>query len=164
VNDAQQVDDPERPGARPGPPSRLQVQADLRIDVDGVPARLTAEGDRLTLRSSRPERVWAAAPALAGRVAGPRWVGRAADVLAGAGLTVDVVGPQGVVVSLGDGAGSRLGRAVTGSSAVRPGAPAAVVGSAWRWVRLVTRPAAATAGLVVLVALVGVLVRRRGRA
>ncbi len=164
MNDPQQVNDPDHPGSRSGPPSRLQVQADLRIDVDGVPARLTAEGDRLTLQSSRPERAWAAAPALVGRAAGPRWVGRAADVLADAGLTVDVVGPQGVVVSLGDGVGSRLGRAVTGSSAVRPGAPAAVVGSAWRWARLVARPATATAGVVVLAALVGVLARRRGRA
>lgn len=50
-----------------------------------------------------------------------------ADQLADAGLVMEVVGPQGRVATVGSGASSRLGRLLTGSSAVAPGDREAVV-------------------------------------
>ena len=48
-------------------------------------------------------------------------MGRAATALREAGLRVDVRGPDGVLVQLGKGTESTLGRIVTGSSAVQFG-------------------------------------------
>lgn len=125
----------EGPGRRAGQGDRLHVQADLSLDIDGVTARLTGDGGLLTLRTSHPERVWASALGASLPMGGaddPRSVGRIADALADAGLRVDVVGPQGVVVSLGAGVDSRAGRIAAGSAAVGPGSPKAVALTLWR--------------------------------
>lgn len=110
----------------------LSVQADLTIDVDGDTAHLTSDGAALTLTSSHPERVWAsivgaALPVGVGAIDGPRAVARIADQLVDAGLTLEVTGPRGTVADLGFGVRSRVGRVVTGSSSVRPGAPVALL-------------------------------------
>ena len=119
------------------PFGRLDVEADLQMDVDGTRAYLHGRGSQLTLSSSHPERVWAAAVASvlpAGLVVagGPRAVGRIADQLSAHGVRLDVTGPQGVLASLGAGVSSPLGLVATGSRAVRPGRPVALTSLAWR--------------------------------
>ena len=101
----------------------LSVSADLRIESDGQRAHLVGDGGSLILHTDQPLQFWssinhAALPSGVGRVSGPRALGRVAGALDDAGITLDVTGPDGVLVRLGDGAGSRLGRLVTGSSAV----------------------------------------------
>jgi hypothetical protein len=144
---------------------RLDVEADLTLDVDGVTARLHGRGGRLVLSGDHPERVWAAAvsallPAGLVLVDGPRGIAGVARALAGIGIRLDVEGPHGVVASLGAGVGSRVGQALTGSDAVRPGAPLAVLALAWQ-----ARRRAVVTGLVGIgaVALFGVAVGRRRR-
>lgn len=56
----------------------------------------------------------------------PADVGRAADLLAAGGITVRVIGPDGLAATIGAGASSRVGKLVTGSSAVGPMPLAAV--------------------------------------
>ena len=106
-------------------PAALSVDADLDIDVDGHSARLEGDGQRLVLRSDHPELLWssllnASLPDQVGNVSGPRSIGRAASQLADVGVHLDVEGPHGTVVSIGDGENSRIGRLVTGSAAVQP--------------------------------------------
>ena len=112
--------------------STLRVEADLDIQVAGTSAHLGGHGDRLTLTCADPDQLWAAvsvaaAAAPMGSDSGPRAVGRLADELTAAGLGLEVVGPHGTMVRLGQGVHSLLGRAATGSYAVRPGTPSAVV-------------------------------------
>lgn len=118
------------------PIGRLDVEADLRLDVDGTSAHLHGSGSRLVLFSDHPERVWAAAVASVlpafGVADGPRAIGRVADLLQDAGVRLEVAGPHGVVVSLGDGVSSPVGRATTGSRAVRPGRPVALAVLGWQ--------------------------------
>ena len=142
---------------------RLDVQADLTLDVDGVTARLHSQGDRLVLASDHPERVWSSAvsallPAGLVLLDGPRGIAAVARALAGIGVRLDVEGPRGVVASLGAGVSSTVGRVLTGSDAVRPGAPLAVLALAWQ-----ARRRAVVVGLVGVGAAVGVgvAVRRR---
>lgn len=130
----------------------LSVQADLTIELDGDLARLTSDGSALTLEADHPERVWAsilasALPAGVGDVDGPRAVGRIADQLSDAGLSLEVTGPRGTVAHLGHGVRSRVGRVVTGSSKVQPGAPLAVVALVSRRSRLVAGAAVALGAL-----------------
>lgn len=106
-------------------PAVLLVTADIDIDVDGFSARLEGDGRHLVLRSDHPHRVWsslarASLPDSVGNVSGLRAAGRAARAMADVGIHLDVQGPGGAVVSLGDGESSMIGRLVTGSSAVRP--------------------------------------------
>ncbi|WP_111766067.1 hypothetical protein [Nakamurella deserti] len=106
----------------------LVVQADVRVEVDGLPAHLTGSGRDLQLSTDAPARLWteftrAELPSGWGRVNGPRAIGRIADQLAGQGLSLSVVGPTGEVVRLGDRVSSRLGRVATGSAAVHFGSP-----------------------------------------
>lgn len=135
---------------------RLQVQADLTIEVDGTTSHLSTDGDRLVLESSHPERVWAsflasALPAGVGDLNGPRAVGRVGDGLAEAGLRLEVTGPAGTVAHLGQGVNSRAGRVLTGSSAVGPGAPGAMAALVWHRSRVaVVAVAAAVGGAVVI--------------
>lgn len=141
----------------------IRVQADLTIEVDGTLATLASDGDRLVLSSAHPERVWAAVvsaalPAGNGTLDGPRAVGRVATELAAAGLRLEVSGPRGKVAHLGDGVKSRLGRVVTGSAAVAPGAPGAV--AVLLWSRL-PRRAVAIAAVALSVATLAVASRRR---
>ncbi len=109
-------------GQRPA----VSVYADLRLDSDGERAHLVADGTALVLHTDSPLRLWstinrAALPSGVGRVNGPRALGRAADLLAGAGLSVQVTGPSGTLVLLGNSADSTLGRVATGSPAVEFG-------------------------------------------
>jgi hypothetical protein len=103
---------------------RLAVTADLRLEVGGTEATLKASGQHLVLRSAAPQSLWAelnhaALRQSVGTIHGPRAVGRAADLLRDSGLHLDIEGPAGVLVHLGDGAHSRWGRMVTGSGAVQ---------------------------------------------
>ena len=119
------------------PFGRLDVTADLSIDVDGVSATLTGAGSRLLLTSSHPERILDAAlasmlPVGVGEISGPRAVGRVADLLREAGVRLEVRGPQGTVAEIGDDVRSGTGRVLTGSDAVSVGRPAALAALAWR--------------------------------
>lgn len=106
-------------------PELLSVTADLDIEVDGLFAHLAGDGRRLVLHSDRPQTMWSALtqaslPDSVGDVSGPRAIGRVARAMADAGIHLDVEGPRGVVVSLGEGERSVIGRVVAGSTAVRP--------------------------------------------
>ena len=99
--------------------------ADLDIDVDGYSARLEGEGQRLVLRSDQPHLLWssliqASVPDAVGHITGVRSAGRAAAALAEVGMHLDVEGPHGTVVSIGEGENSVIGRIITGSKAIRP--------------------------------------------
>ncbi len=104
---------------------RLSVTADLRVEVGGSSATVTASGTgHVVVRADSPQTLWselnrAALPSSVGRVSGPRAVGRMADLLRDNGLDVELEGPRGVLVRLGTGVHSALGRSVTGSSAVQ---------------------------------------------
>lgn len=107
-------------------PGLVSVTADLDIEMDGVSARLEADGQRLVLRSDQPQLLWssltqASIPDSVGSVSGLRAAGRAARAMSEVGIHLDVEGPRGPVVSIGDGEHSLVGRLVTGSSAVQPG-------------------------------------------
>ncbi|MBO1753886.1 hypothetical protein [Allobranchiibius sp. CTAmp26] len=113
-------------GSRERPSSEaLSVTADLDVEIDGVFSHLAGDGRRLVLHSEHPQSTWSALtqaslPDSIGDVRGPRAIGRVARAMADAGVHLDVEGPRGVVVSLGDGERSVIGRVVTGSTAVRP--------------------------------------------
>jgi hypothetical protein len=141
----------------------LSVSADLRIQSDGQRVHVVGDGTSLIVHSSDPLRLWSAmtssaVPSGVGRVNGPRAAGRAANALRDAGLRVDITGPNGVLVTLGSGAGTPAGRVLTGSDSVGFGslravrstiaarlsirklalattATAAVVALLWRWLR-----------------------------
>lgn len=114
----------------------LRIDADLHLRIDGRTATLTGDGQRLELKTEAPEAIWAALtgaalPAGLGRVQGPRAVGRFADQLTRHGLALTITGPGGPVVYLGEGAASRLGRAVTGSGAVHAGTVRSLAPLVW---------------------------------
>ena len=152
-------------GPRRGPLGdvTVSVQADLTIDLDGTAATLTGDGDRFVLATEKPGALvnsltGVTLPAGVGSVPGPVGVGRIAEALREAGVNLVVRGPRGTVASLGAGVDSALGRALVGSGALRPGAPAAVGPLVWQAVR--RRPAARVAGLALAIAAGFVLVRR----
>ena len=141
----------------------VSVRADLRMDLDGASVTLTGDGDRLVLATNRPGALWdalasAPVPIRVGSASGPTGVGRVAEALREAGLNLDVRGPRGTVASLGAGVDSALGRVLAGSSALRPGAPAAVAPLLWHAVS--QRPAARTAAIALAIAAGLVAVRR----
>ncbi|SCX55583.1 hypothetical protein SAMN03159343_3322 [Klenkia marina] len=110
---------------------RLVVRADLEVVVGAVTARLTGDGSDLVLAATDPLALWRAVvgtpwPAGATLRPGRAAVGRLGTDLARHGLHLDVTGPQGRVVELGAGVSSPVGRALTGSPAVRPGTPRTV--------------------------------------
>jgi hypothetical protein len=83
-----------------------------------------------------------------------------ADTLADNGLTMEVVGPQGRVVTVGEGASSGWGRLLTGSRAVAPGDPQAVRALVLAQIkRERVRIGLAAAAVVALAVAVGVAVR-----
>jgi hypothetical protein len=134
---------------------RLEVEADLRLRVttergDSTSAHVTGHGRELRVDVERPEVLLAAVD--------PRDVGQVADLLAASGVTVQVVGPDGPAATVGAGASSRLGKAVTGSANVAPvpraAASLALSVPAVRRVLAVLVPAA-------LAALAAVVLRRR---
>jgi hypothetical protein len=145
-------------------PPALSITADLRLDLDGTKAHLVGDGQSLILHSSDPLRLWSAlnqasVPAGIARVDGPRAVGRAADALLDNGLRVDVTGPHGVLVRLGQGADSRAGRLITGSSGVEFGS-ARALGATIRAEVPAGRIALAAAAIVAAVVLFAVKRRR----
>jgi len=124
---------------------RLVVRADLEVVVGDVTARLTGDGSDLTLAATDPLALWRAVAGTswpagvtlrAGRVA----LGELGRGLADRGLHVDVTGPHGRVAELGAGVTSPVGRALTGSVAVRPGTPRTVAAT----LRAGRRPGART--------------------
>lgn len=113
------------------PPQAVEVEADLRLDVDGHAATLIGSGADLTLFCAEPSALlgqlsYAPVPVGVGRVDGPRTLGRAAAALDRAGLRLSVTGPGGAVLVLGRGQDSRVGRLVTGSRRARFGSTRAL--------------------------------------
>jgi hypothetical protein len=146
--------------------SRLDVTADLRIEVDGTQATLVGSGDRLVLETTDPGAFWSALlraelPAGVGRIDAARALGRIADGLRDAGVRVDVRGPRGRLVALGAGVRSPAGRLGTGSSALRPGGPRALAPLVLATLR--DRPVVRSLAGVALGALGVVLLRRATR-
>jgi len=142
----------------------LAVFADVRVDIEGHRAHLVGDGQSLILHTDQPLHLWSALahaplPAGVGRVNGPRALGRAADALRAAGLTVDVTGPDGVLVRLG-GAGTSAGRLLTGSSAVGLGSTRVVTSTLNARVP-VGRISLAAALVAAMALAVAVIVRRR---
>lgn len=146
--------------------SRLDVVADLALEVDGVPATLTGSGGRLVLEATDPGALWsslarAPLPVGVGRVDAARALGRLADGLRDAGIRVEVRGPRGELVALGDGVRSAAGRITTGSSALRPGSPRAL--GPLVLTDLQRRPAARVLVLAALGGIVAAVLRSRRR-
>lgn len=142
--------------------SALSVFADLRFDADGHRVHLVGDGHSLVLHSSDPRLLLSglrqlSLPSEMSGLRGRTVVGQAASALRDAGLRVDVRGPEGVLLQLGRGAGSRFGRWVTGSSAVSFGS----VRNLGAATRLPVRTIAAVAAVTAVVG--AVLVRRRVR-
>ena len=104
----------------------FSVFADLRLETNGHRVHLVGDGHSLVVHTSDPRRLLRdvrqmSLPAQITSVAGRTALGRAADGLREVGFRVDVRAPDGVLVRLGDGPGSRFGRVITGSSAVEFG-------------------------------------------
>jgi len=103
----------------------LRLSGELSFTVDGPRGSTTgtahADGTVLHVRAEDPVAAW---NATAG--AGIAGLAVLADSLAVEGLSVEVSGPAGRLATVGAGADSALGRAVTGSRHVAPGAPTAL--------------------------------------
>jgi hypothetical protein len=132
------------------------VFADFRLETGGHRIQLVGDGQSLVLHTDNPLALLAAMNqvSLAAGVrvrGGRRALGRVAGTLTGAGLRVDVRGPGVLLVSLGDGAGSRVGRLLTGSPSVGFGSArdvVALLSSRLRWSRVaVAAFAGAAAGV-----------------
>jgi hypothetical protein len=146
------------------PSPAVAVFADLHIVTDEHRLHLVGDGRSLVLHSSDPRRLAAALrglPLPAGPVvSGRRAVGRAANTLRDNGMQVAVRGPDGALLHLGDGHGSRLGRLLTGSPAVSFGTPRELAAAAGIPVRAITLAAIAGGGVAAAV-LAGRAWRRR---
>jgi len=144
----------------------LSVVADLRLETEGQRVQLVGDGQSLILHTDHPLALLAAVrhtswPTAVSPMSGRASVARAADTLHRSGLRVDVRGPGGVLVSLGDGAGSRFGRVVTGSRAVAFGSVREVAGSLRSGLPLGRIIAASCAAVAVVVAVLALRRRRR---
>ena len=106
----------------------LIIHSDLTFSVDGPggpsSGRIEAAGSRLTVHASDP--VAAMDAAFGARGPASNTPAAVANFLAERGLTVDVVGPRGPVVTLGAGVQSAVGGLVSGSRHVRLGSPRGV--------------------------------------
>ena len=117
------------------PPRSAEVFADLRLESDGHRAHLIGDGRSLVLHVDEPLRMASSLrrtslPDAAGAATGARGLGRLATALDGVGVTVDVRGRDGVLlVRLGHGAGTRIGRLLTRSDAVRFGSARDLTGA-----------------------------------
>ena len=104
--------------------ARLDVTADLSIQVDGAPVRVTAEGGDLRVVAADVRGfvlgLRAAATARTGTRPGRADVGDLAGALAGAGLTARLASPSRPVVTLGAGVDSTLGGLLLGTRRARP--------------------------------------------
>jgi len=131
----------------------LQIEADLRLNVtastgESTSGRISGAGNAIRVDVDRPDILFGAVNYAD--------VGRVADLLTDAGISVRVMGPDGPAAVIGAGTSSRIGKAVTGSSAVSP-APRA----AFRLV--VTQPGIRIAALAVPVVAAALIALRRGR-
>ena len=143
----------------------LHVESDLTFSVDGPSGLSTgtvrASGSRVTVRISHPVSMMEAVLGADG--GGARTPAAVGDFLAGVGLTVDVIGPRGLVVTMGDGVESAIGALVSGTRRVRPGSLRAAGPLAVARIRRPQQVRGQVAiGAVALVALVAAdLARRR---
>lgn len=101
----------------------LHVESNLSFSVTGpagpVTGRLEGSGSTMTVRTSDPVATLDAA--LGGQPYTSSAVEALAARLSASGITVDVVGPRGTVVTLGAGVISSIGRVLAGSRRVRLG-------------------------------------------
>ncbi|WP_448616080.1 hypothetical protein [Modestobacter sp. URMC 112] len=136
---------------------RLDVTADLRLEVDGVPVQVRASGDEIAVTSPDVRRLFSAVRVAGGATTqgppGREELARVADALAGHGLTARFDGPAGRVLSLGADVEWPAGSALLGSRHARVHPAGALRSSG-------AAPFAAAATLLLIVALVG---RRRRR-
>ena len=106
--------------------TRLDVTADLSLDVDGAPVRVTAQGGDLDVVADDVRgfvlALRAAATARAGVRPGRADVADLADALARAGLTARLRSPAQDVVTVGAGVDSALGGLLLGTRRARPDA------------------------------------------
>lgn len=150
--------------AAASPLTTVAVFADLHIVSDEHRLHLVGDGRSLVLHSGDPRRLAAAlrqVPLPAGpAVSGRRAVGRAANALRDNGIQVVVRGPDGALLHLGDGQGSRLGRLLTGSPAVSFGTPRELAAAAGIPVRAIILAAIASVAVATAM-LAGRAMRRR---
>jgi hypothetical protein len=144
----------------------LSVVADLRLETAGQRIQLVGDGQSLVLHTDHPLALLGAArraalPSTIGPAPGRREVGRAADALRSAGLRIDLRGPAGVLISLGNGAGSASGRLLTGSRAVSFGPPGDVLTALARGLPVGRITAASVTVLAIIVTVSGLRHRRR---
>jgi hypothetical protein len=151
----------------------LQIQSDLRLDVDGLRATVVADGQQLTVETVDAGRLLARAGDVAPTVFGsplgaaslPAVLRRAGQLLDAAGLSARIVSDRGAVIELGHGCTSRAGRTLLGSDHVRLGRMDAFVPVLAEYARAMwvtpTRARSAVAGLVIAAVLVGSGRRRR---
>ena len=149
--------------------TRLDVTANLTVELDGVPATLTGHGGRLVLAADDPGALWTAVtraglPSGVGRLVASRALGRFADGLRDTGVRIDIAGPRGPLVSIGDGVRSGAGWLTTGSSALRPGGIRAIGPLVLNDLRGRTVARAAALALSGVVVLAVAATRRRGSA
>ena len=139
--------------------ARLDVTADLSIEVDGAPVRLTARGADLDVVADDVRGLVlglrAVATARTGTRPGRADVGQLADALADAGLTARLRSPSQDVVTVGAGVDSALGGVLLGTRRARPDALGIVRASG--------RARGVEAALAGALVLLGIAVVRRGR-
>jgi hypothetical protein len=103
----------------------LRVDSDLSFSVDGPSGkssgRLSAAGSTVTISLTNP----AAAIGSAMNSGSPQ-AAAVGHFLASAGVTVDVVGPRGPVMTVGAGVDSAFGALLSGTRHLRLGSPRAI--------------------------------------
>lgn len=153
------------------PLPKLDVEVDLRIDLDGQPATISGTDNHLVVHAESPGDLIAAVlaadlPQEYQHLRGARALGALADSLDTAGVELEVTGPSGTLLTIGSGQHWRWGRLTTGSVHVRPGGvaglrPLLVEAARWRLRRTRPRTRAVAFGVVVGAVLASRL-RRRG--
>ncbi len=126
----------------------LAVEGGISFTVEGpagaTSGTVTGDGGTVRVHAEDPAAAWDAA--LGSVSTGPAVLSAVADRLHDEGLVLEVVGPAGLVATVGAGVRSPLGRLLAGSRRVRLGRPAAVrplaVAQARRTARGLARPAA----------------------
>ena len=139
--------------------ARLDVTADLSIEVDGAPVRVIAQGGELQVVAEDVRgfvrALQAAATARNGTRPGRADIAELAGALADAGLTARLGSPSQHVVTVGAGVDSALGGALLGSRQAAPDALGIVRASG--------RARGVEAALAGALVLVGIAVVRRRR-
>jgi hypothetical protein len=139
----------------------LRLEGALSFTVDGPQGSTTgtahADGTVLHVRAEDPVAAWEGVAGVAPSASAG--LGALADQLAAEGLSVEVSGPAGRLATVGAGADSALGRAVTGSRHVQPGGATALRPLVLSQLRQVARRRRSL--LLALAALTVLAVRRR---